>query len=85
MYFIRMYILNRIPYQRIGKKHFELWKDYAPNQNYFKVQECLAKVPLLEPKERIICSKTTDCISIGYAHDSAAYRILETDTDCIRK
>ena len=37
---------------------------------------CLAKVMLPEPKRKKIGSKTSDCIFIGYAEHSAAYRFL---------
>ena len=37
---------------------------------------CLAKVVVLPPKKVKIGPKTIDCIFIGYAHNSAAYRFL---------
>ena len=37
---------------------------------------CLAKVMLPEPKRKKIGSKTSDCMFIGYAKHSAAYRFL---------
>ena len=36
----------------------------------------LAKVMLPEPKKRKIGSKTSDCMFIGYADHSAAYKFL---------
>ena len=44
-------IQNRIPYKKIGKTFYELWKGYAPNIAYLKVWGCLAKVLLPEPKK----------------------------------
>ena len=38
------HIQNRIPYKKIGKTFYELWKGYAPNIAYLKVCGCLAKV-----------------------------------------
>ena len=45
------HIQNTIPYKRIGKTPYELWKGYAPNITYLKVWGCLAKVLFLEPKK----------------------------------
>ena len=45
------HIQNRIPYKKIGKTHYELWKGYAPNIAYLKVWGCLAKVLFPEPKK----------------------------------
>ena len=38
--------------------------------------ECSAKVTLPPPKKWKIRPKTIDCIFIGYAHNSAAFRFL---------
>ena len=38
--------------------------------------ECLAKVAVPPPKKVKIGPKTIDCIFIGYAHNSTAYRFL---------
>lgn len=37
---------------------------------------CLAKVEIPKPKQVKIGHKTVDCIFIGYAHNSSAYRFL---------
>ena len=44
---------------------------------------CLAKVLLPEPKKRKIGSKTADCMLIGYAEHSAAYRFLVLKSDVL--
>ena len=43
---------------------------------------CLAKVLILEPKKRKLGPKTVDCMFIGYAHNSAAYRFLVLKNNC---
>ena len=48
------HIQNRIPYRKNNKNPYEFWKGYASNLNYLKLQGCLAKVMLLEPKKRKI-------------------------------
>ncbi|TYK06658.1 ty1-copia retrotransposon protein [Cucumis melo var. makuwa] len=68
------FFLNRIPHKRLDKTPYELWKGHAPNLSYLKVWGCLAKVPFPALKKSTIGSKTFDCIFIGYAQNSAAYR-----------
>ena len=56
---------------------------HAPNLKYLKVWGCLAKVMLPDPKKRKIWSKTSDCMFIGYAINSAAYRFLVLKSDVL--
>nr|KYP36589.1 Retrovirus-related Pol polyprotein from transposon TNT 1-94 [Cajanus cajan] len=70
------FLQNRIPHRRTGKTPYELWKGYVPNLKYLRVWGCLAKVLLPDPKKRKIGPKTSDCMFIGYAERSAAYRFL---------
>ncbi|TYK15379.1 ty1-copia retrotransposon protein [Cucumis melo var. makuwa] len=55
---------------------YELWKGHAPNLSYLKVWGCLAKVPFPALKKSTVGSKTFDCIFIGYAQNSVAYRFM---------
>ena len=77
------HLQNRIPHKKIGKTPYELWKGYTPNLQYLKVWGCLAKVLLPEPKKRKIGSKTSDCMLVGYASNSAAYRFLVLKSDVL--
>ena len=61
----------------------ELWKGHAPNLKYLKVWGCLAKVMLHDPKKGKIGSKTSDCMFIVYASNSAAYRFLVLESDVL--
>ena len=70
------YILNKIPHKVTGKTPYELWKGILPSYKYLKVWGCLAKVAVPPPKKVTIGPKTVDCIFIGYAHNSTAYRFL---------
>ena len=74
---------NRIPYKKTGKAPYELWKGHAPNLKYLKVWGCLAKVMLPDPKKRKIGSKTSDCMFIGYASNSATYRFIVFKRDVL--
>ena len=70
------YILNRVPHKKLDKTPYELWKGFAPNLNYLKVWGCLAKVAYPDFKKTNIGPKTFDCVFIGYAQNSAAYRFM---------
>ena len=56
-------------------------KGHAPNLKYLKVQGCLVKVMLHDPKKRKIESKTFDYMFIRYASNSDAYRFLVLKSD----
>lgn len=77
------HLQNRIIYKKTGKTPYELWENHLPNLKYLKVWGCLAKVMLPDPKKRKIGSKTADCLFIGYAEHSAAYRFLVLKSDVL--
>ena len=77
------HLQNRISYKKIDKTPYELWKGHEPNFKYLKVWGCLAKVMLPNPKKRKIRSKTSDCMFIGYASNSAVYRFLVLKSDVL--
>ena len=66
------YHLNKVP----KKTPYELWKERKPSYKYLRAWGCLAKVAFPPPKNVKIRPKTIDCIFIGYAHNSNAYRFL---------
>ena len=70
------YLLNKVPRKKVDKTPYELWKGRKPSYKYLKVWGCLAKVMAPTPKKMKIGPKTVDCIFIGYAHNSTAYRFL---------
>ena len=47
-----------------------------PSYKYLRVWGCLAKVAVPPPKKVRIGPKTIDCVFIGYAHNSVAYRFI---------
>ena len=47
-----------------------------PTYKYLKVWGCLTKVAVPTPKKVKMGQKTVDCVFIGYAHNSSAYRFL---------
>ena len=70
------YILNRIPQKKTNKSSYELWKGRRPSYKYLKVWGYLAKVDIPIPKKVKIGPKTVDCVFMGYAYNSSAYRFL---------
>lgn len=77
------YVLNRVPHKKLEKTPFELWKGYSPNLKVLKVWGCLAKVGLPEFKRTSVGPKTFDCVFIGYAQNSAAYRFMSLSDNSI--
>ena len=70
------YILNKLPHKKLDKTPYSLWKGRIPSYKYLKVWGCLAKAMVPIPKRIKIGPKTIDCIFIGYAINSSAYRFL---------
>ena len=68
------YILNRTPNKRSKNTPYEIWHKKVPNLSYLKVWGCKAVVRLTEPKRKSLGEKGVDCIFIGYAEHSKAYR-----------
>ena len=66
----------KVPKKKAEKTQFELWKGIKPSYKYLRVWGYLATVAIPLPKKVKIRPKTIDCIFIGYAHNSAAYRFL---------
>uniref|UniRef100_A0A2N9F9L9 Integrase catalytic domain-containing protein n=1 Tax=Fagus sylvatica TaxID=28930 RepID=A0A2N9F9L9_FAGSY len=75
------YILNKLPQKKLDKTPYELWKGRTPSYQFLKVWGCLAKVAVPIPKKVKIGPKTVDCVFIGYAHNSSAYRFLIHKSD----
>ena len=74
------YFLNKVSRKKETKTHYELWKGRAPSYKHLRVWGCLAKVGVPLPKKVKIDPKTVDCIFIGYANNSNAYRFLVYDS-----
>ena len=70
-------------YSTTGKTSYELWKCHAPNLKYLKAWGFFAKVMLPDLKKRKIGSKTSNCMFIGYASNSVAYRFFVLKSDVL--
>ena len=77
------YILNKVLHKKTRKTPYELWKGHRPCYKYLRVWGCLAKVAVPKPKKVKIGPKTIDCVFIGYANNSSAYRFLVHKSDIL--
>ncbi|GJR77919.1 retrovirus-related pol polyprotein from transposon TNT 1-94 [Tanacetum coccineum] len=69
-------ILNKIPHKKSDKSPYQLWKGKQPSYKRMKVWGCLAKVQMPLPKRTKLGPKIVDCVYLGPAKNSAAYRFL---------
>ena len=70
------YILNKVPRKKVDLTPYEQWNGRKPSYKFLRMWGCLAKVLVPTPKKERIGPKTVDCLFIGYAHNSSAYRFL---------
>ena len=70
------HVLNRIPNRNKETTPYENWVGRKPSLSYLRTWGCLAKVNIPISKKRKLGLKTVDCVFLGYAHQSIAYRFL---------
>ena len=75
------HILNRVPTKNSEVTPYEGWGKRKPNLSYLRAWGCLAKVNIPITKKRKLGPKTVDCVFLGYAHNSVAYRFLVVRSD----
>jgi hypothetical protein len=68
------YILDRVPSIRSHNTPYELWNKRPPTLNYLRIWGCQAIVRLPESKKRKLGDKGIECIFLGYAQNSKAYK-----------
>nr|GEY17179.1 zinc finger, CCHC-type [Tanacetum cinerariifolium] len=68
------YLLNRVPNKKNKTTPYELWYKKRPNLLFLRVWGCRAVVRLPDPKRKTVGEKGIDCIFVGYAEHSKAYR-----------
>jgi hypothetical protein len=70
------HVLNRIMNKSKETTPYEIWVGRKPSLSYLHMWGCLAKVNVPITKKRKLGAKTIDCVFLGYAHNSIAYRFL---------
>jgi hypothetical protein len=73
---IACFTLNRVSSANGEISPYEGWKGRKPSLVFLRAWSCLAKVNVHACKKRKLGPKTIDCVFLGYAHNSAAYRFL---------
>ncbi|GJZ33049.1 zinc finger, CCHC-type containing protein [Tanacetum coccineum] len=68
------YLLNMVLNKRNRITPYELWTKKKPNLNYLRVWGCRAVVRLLDPKLKTLGERGIECIFVGYAEHSKAFR-----------
>ncbi|GJY76840.1 zinc finger, CCHC-type containing protein [Tanacetum coccineum] len=71
---IACYLLNRVPNKRNRITPYELWTKRKPNLNYLRVWGCRAVVRLPDLKLKTLGKRGVECIFVGYAEHSKAFR-----------
>ena len=75
------YILNRVPNKTNKITPYELWKKRKPNLKYLKVWGCRAIVKVPEPKRKKLGERGIECVFLGYAENSKAYRFMVIESN----
>ncbi|GJZ96151.1 zinc finger, CCHC-type containing protein, partial [Tanacetum coccineum] len=70
------YLLNMVPNKRNMINPYELWTKRKPNLNYLRVWGCRAVVRLPNPKLKTLGKRGIECIFVGYAEHSKAFRFF---------
>ena len=77
------YVLNRVPKSKSKISPYEILKNRQPNISYFRTWGCLAYVRIPDPKRIKLASRAYECVFIGYAVNSKAYRFYDLDARTI--
>src|SRR6266542_3269429 len=75
------HVPNRVPNNNKEKTPYEEWVGRKPSLSYLRMWGCLAKVNVPITKKRKLGPKTVDCVFLGYAQRSIAYRFLVVKSD----
>ena len=70
------HVLNKVPNRNKEHTPYEIWMGIKSSLSYLCTWGCLAKVNIPINKKRKLGPKTVDCVFIGYAQRSIAYRFL---------
>nr|GEV36192.1 zinc finger, CCHC-type [Tanacetum cinerariifolium] len=68
------YLLNRVPNKRNMITPYELWTKNKSNLNYLRVWGCREAVRLPDPKLKTLGERGIECIFVGYAEHSKAFK-----------
>ncbi|GJZ76895.1 zinc finger, CCHC-type containing protein [Tanacetum coccineum] len=66
--------VSRVPNKKNRITPYELWTKKKPNMNYLRVWGCKAVVRLPDQKMKTLGERGIECIFVGYAEHSKAFR-----------
>ena len=72
-----------MPNSKTYTSPIERWLNRKPNVFYFRVWGCLAYVRIPDPKRSKLASRAYECVFIGYAIHSKAYRFYDIKINVI--
>jgi hypothetical protein len=73
---ISWHVLNRAPMKNKEKTPYEEWIGRKSSLSYLHTWGCLTKGNMPINKKHKLGPKIVDCVFLGYAHHSIAYRFL---------
>lgn len=77
------HVHNRVPSKRTKRSPYEIWKGRIPNLSYLRVWGCLAFYRVPDPKRVKLGERALKSVLVGYADNSKAYRLLDSDSNVI--
>ncbi|CAL1388160.1 unnamed protein product [Linum trigynum] len=77
------YVLNRLPKTNRKESPYEILKNKPPNLSYLRTWGCLAYVRIPDPKRIKLASRAYECVFVGYAANSKAYRFYDLNARTI--
>ncbi|CAJ2638290.1 unnamed protein product [Trifolium pratense] len=77
------FVLNRVPKSKEMISPYETLKKRQPNLSYLRTWGCLAYVRIPDPKRVKLASRAYECVFIGYAANSKAYRFYDLNAKVV--
>ncbi|KAK8919425.1 hypothetical protein KSP39_PZI020937 [Platanthera zijinensis] len=77
------HILNRVPHSKLNSTPYELWHGHPCRYDTLKTWGCIAYVRIQDLKRPKVGPRTTTCVYLGSAEDSAADRFLDLSTNSV--
>ncbi|KAL0545202.1 hypothetical protein IC582_020351 [Cucumis melo] len=77
------YVLNRISKSNNKTSPYKVLKHKTPKLSYLRTWDCLAYIKIPDPKRRKLASRAYECVFIGYAENSKAYRFYDLENKVV--
>ena len=77
------HVLNKVPNKNQDQTPYEMCNGRKPSLSYLRTWGCLAKVNIPINKKHKLGPKIVDCVFLGYAQRSIAYRFLVVKSEVL--